>query len=687
MAEPAAFRYRAFISYSHADTKWAKWLHRGLESFRIDKDLVGRETRTGSVPQALRPVFRDRDDFTAGHSLTEQTLAALDAAAALVVICSPAAAKSHYVNEEIRLFKSRHPKLPVIPLIVDGRPDDKERECFPDALKFKVGPKGRITKTKVEMLAADAREEGDGKTLALAKVVAGLLGLSADDVFRRAERERRRKGRVRNAIVGVLAFLAVAATGSALYAWQQLKTNEAFLTATLKTATEIVDDAVAQANRYGVPRTATLALLTKAEALFDNMALLGRPTPELRYQKSWMLIQFARNYEALGDTKRWKERAEEAQALLTALVAEDPDDLDRQHALAAARHELGDVLMTEGDLPAALDVYRDGLASAERRVAADPDQIESQLNLSVSSQRVGDVLFAQGDLEGALRAFRDSLAIRKAFAEAVPDNSDWQRDLSVAYEKVGNVLSAQGDLAEALTAYRASLSITERLAATDPTSAAWQRDLSVGYNKVGDMLMAEGNLAEALKVYSDGLAIRQRLAAADPDDAEWQRDLSVAYNKVGDTLVAENNLPKALQSYQAGLVIAASLADADPDNTGRQRDLSVSYMRIGNVLLAQGDSLKALEAYRQSLAVAERLAAADPTNVEWQRDLAVNDWKVATVFAQQNKPAEALDMFRKGHAIIEHLKERFPGNTQLSTDLAEFNAEIAKLEPSDAGSP
>jgi hypothetical protein len=42
---------------------------------------------------------------TAGHSLNEQTLAALDASAALIVLGSPDAAKSHYVNEEVRLFK------------------------------------------------------------------------------------------------------------------------------------------------------------------------------------------------------------------------------------------------------------------------------------------------------------------------------------------------------------------------------------------------------------------------------------------------------------------------------------------------------------------------------------------------------------------------------------------------------
>ena len=180
-----------------------------MKAFRIDKDLVGRETATGAIPPSLRPIFRDRDDFTAGHTLTEQTQAALDASAALIVICSPSAAKSHYVNEEIRSFKSLHPNRPVIPLIVEGKPDDPERECFPPALKFKVDAKGRITKKRIEMLAADAREEGDGKDLALAKVIAGLLGLTSDDVFRRAERERRAATRRRHRVQTLFAVLAL----------------------------------------------------------------------------------------------------------------------------------------------------------------------------------------------------------------------------------------------------------------------------------------------------------------------------------------------------------------------------------------------------------------------------------------------------------------------------------------------
>jgi formylglycine-generating enzyme required for sulfatase activity len=209
MAEPVLLKYRAFISYSHADTAWAKWLHRGLEGFRIDKDLAGRETATGTIPKSLRPIFRDREDFTAGHSLNDQTLAALDASHALIVICSPSSAKSAYVTEEIRLYKSRHPERPVVPLIVDGRPSDPNLECFPPSLKFELDANGEITAEPVELLAADAREEGDGRQLALAKVVASLVGVPSDDIFRRAERERRAAARRRRWVRGLVATLGL----------------------------------------------------------------------------------------------------------------------------------------------------------------------------------------------------------------------------------------------------------------------------------------------------------------------------------------------------------------------------------------------------------------------------------------------------------------------------------------------
>jgi hypothetical protein len=206
-----AFKYRAFLSYSHRDAAWAKWLHRALETYRIDKDLVGRETAHGPVPKTLRPIFRDREDFSAGHSLSEQTLAALEASEFLIVVCSPNAARSAYVNEEIRHFKALGRAARVIPVIVDGVPGDPQRECFPPALRFKVGTDGALTSEREEPIAADARTEGDGKEIAKQKVVAGLLGVGLDEIVRRAERARKRRNRVRVGMTGAAVLIVACA--------------------------------------------------------------------------------------------------------------------------------------------------------------------------------------------------------------------------------------------------------------------------------------------------------------------------------------------------------------------------------------------------------------------------------------------------------------------------------------------
>ena len=46
-------RYWAFISYSHQDERWGKWLHHRLETFRLPKRLVDTEGRlTGARREA-----------------------------------------------------------------------------------------------------------------------------------------------------------------------------------------------------------------------------------------------------------------------------------------------------------------------------------------------------------------------------------------------------------------------------------------------------------------------------------------------------------------------------------------------------------------------------------------------------------------------------------------------------------
>ena len=122
---------------------------------------------------------------------------------------------------------------------------------------------------------------------------------------------------------------------------------------------------------------------------------------------------------------------------------------------------------------------------AQALAARDPGNTQWQRDLSVSHNKIGDVLVAQGDLPAALAAFRTGLDIAQALAARDPSNTQWQRDLSVSHVKLGDVLVAQGDLPAALAAFRTSLDIRQALAARDPANAQWQVDVAVSCSKMG----------------------------------------------------------------------------------------------------------------------------------------------------------------------------------------------------------
>lgn len=200
MTEPS-FKYRAFISYSHADRRWGDWLHRALETYRVPKRLVGTTHREGLVPARVFPIFRDREELPTSSSLSANIQQALEQSPFLIVICSPRSAKSRWVNEEILAFKRLGRESHIFPLIVDGEPNASDgkpgfasdMECFPPSLRFAIGEDGALSDRPTEPIAADARPGRDGRNHAKLKLLAGLLGVDFDALrLREHERQRRR---------------------------------------------------------------------------------------------------------------------------------------------------------------------------------------------------------------------------------------------------------------------------------------------------------------------------------------------------------------------------------------------------------------------------------------------------------------------------------------------------------------
>lgn len=201
-------RYRGFISYSQRDTPIAKRMHRALETYRLPKGVdapVGPTRRLGRF-------FRDDDEMGAGQSLGAALEGALDDAENLIVICSPSAAQSKWVDAEVRRFKRRG-SARVFAVIASGEPNsgDPSRECFPPSLKTKIDADGHPTGEPDEPRAPDLHRAGIQRVTV--ELAAGLLNISFDALWQRDRRRARQTKLLTSAaalvVVGVLAVVGL----------------------------------------------------------------------------------------------------------------------------------------------------------------------------------------------------------------------------------------------------------------------------------------------------------------------------------------------------------------------------------------------------------------------------------------------------------------------------------------------
>ena len=174
-SDPAA-RFDVFISYSHDDEQIAERLSRRIRRYKAPR----------AIERPRRPlrVFRDVERLTAHPELGDALDERIDQAANLMVLCSPAAAASEYVDQEIKTFIEQKGVTAVTLVLVDGAPADS----FAPAIKS----------TYEEPLYIDLRL-GGGFFQARRRfreeslrIIAALLGVDYADLNREDERRRKR---------------------------------------------------------------------------------------------------------------------------------------------------------------------------------------------------------------------------------------------------------------------------------------------------------------------------------------------------------------------------------------------------------------------------------------------------------------------------------------------------------------
>ncbi len=522
-------QFRAFVSYSHADRIFAARLQRRLEAYRLPRRLAGQVAPLpGQTAGRIGPIFRDRADLSAAADLSQAVREAIAASSALVVVASPDAVGSKWVDREIGLFRTLHPEALILVAHARGDP----AEALPAALR----------NGEAEPLAADFRREGDGTRHAFLKIVAGLAGVPLDALVQRdAQRRLRRVTAVTLCALAVMLLLAattvfaLASRAQAIRERSQAEGLIEFMLTDLRTKLQGVGrlDVMEQVNQ-------------RAMAYYAAQGDLSHLPDDSILRRAQILHAMGEDDGDRGRLPEALNKFGEAHRTTAALLARRPDDTDRIYGHAQSEFWLGSAALKVEDFATARRRFEHYSVLSRRLVAIDPRNKDWQMEGGYAQSNLGTLaLRSEKRPDLAQAAFERAQVHFLAAQRLAPADTSVVRDLADNHGWLSDSLYDQRKFERAHAERSRERALMLGLAAADPKNANYARDLAESSIGLARIEIAQGRRAEALARLRETKRVVDALSARDPANKRTAR------------------LATAVALYLAGLVAEESPRSAD----------------------------------------------------------------------------------------------------------------------------
>jgi len=528
----AELRYQAFISYSHRDDIWAKWLHRAIESYRVPRKLVHRTTRAGEVPARIKPIFRDRDDLSSSSDLSNNVRQALADSKNLLVICSPSAVASRWVGEEIRQFAQLGRAERIFCIIVDGETadDGSVAALFPAALA-EIGLQ--------EPLAADARQWGDGKRVAKLKLIAGLLGIRTDELCQRdLQRQRKRS------VVAGLGVMAALALGTITVLSQISKQHEREKAEQL--AIFIVD--LGERLRSDADLE-TLALIgTEAAKHFQNLDT-EKLTANTAKKVALALRQMGHVGQLQGRSAEPLDYFTRSRDLLKRLTAKYPQTPGMLFELGNANYYVGNLHNELGEYDEARQAMQLYLQNTLALLAMNPANPDWIMEVSYAHNNLAALQIGSGEGidENVLEHVAEATRLMEKVVALRPDDPVVADNYATLLAWAADAQRMACNLSTSLTLREKVKSLAEHASVVDPGNNDLKKRHAYALSGVASLQIMTGRLGPARDNLEAAIAMLEQLSAVDPSNIVYRQQVLYRSFVLAGLLGATGELETAQQ--------------------------------------------------------------------------------------------------------------------------------------------
>ena len=563
--------YKAFISYSHHDVRWAHRIHRFLETYSIPRRLVGQKTQHGMVPKKLRPIFKDRDELPSASDLNKVVNEALEASEFLIVICSPDSASSHWVNEEVLTFKRLGRADRILSIIIDGEPGAsgipgrESEECFCPALRFRLDQRDNLSDESAEPVAADVRIAGDGYKLARLKLAAGLLGVGLDDL-----RQRQLQRRIRR--MGLITTASVA----------------------------------------GMVITLMLALAAET----------ARKDAERRREQADDLIGFMLGdlHEKLNEVGRLDVLDSVAEKTMAYFAEYQPKELTDEALAnrAEALLQLGQVQMARGEFEAALAPFEESLNATRELSTRDPGNLDRLFELGQAQFWVGYVQWEFGELDAANDCMLEYYRVSEVLYNADPTNDDYIAELGSSFANLAILNDRLKDNEAAQDYSERAVNLNRTAFERDRQNNAYQLALAEALSWNGTLLRNNLQFAASSARFDEYLALSKEALTRRPDDSQWRDHRMLTRHFAGENALDIGQLVTALEHYSSGAKLADQLVQIEPENSHWQIEHTLLLRDVAKEALRQGQVETGMHALSSARSKVSLQLEQHPESVDWR---------------------------------------------------------------------
>ncbi|MEL6257888.1 MAG: toll/interleukin-1 receptor domain-containing protein [Pseudomonadota bacterium] len=663
-SETAPRRYRAFLSYAHADKATGRWLHRKLEHYRVPKRL----RREHGAPKRLAPIFRDKEELPAGGSLPDRLTEALDASDHLIVLCSPKAAASEWVNREIATFKRQGKADRIIPVIAEG----DAQQAFPAALVFEVDadlqPTGMVDPK--QGLGADLRAEADGKKDGILKVVAGLLGVGFDEIRRREEQAARRRAAFAYSLAASFAALSVGAIAALIWA---LDSNQKLTQAFNGLVDAVADrnlDVVSTQQQGRMTSGEAEKLLRENQALLDAAYALAPDDRRFRAQKATSDLLFSRHLNAIGRGDEAQDAADQAASMLAPFEKDNAAARGLLGMMAAAR---GDDHMVASEYALAAQKYEEAVQSTRQLYDEDATNPLYRVQLSGLLAKLASAQLALDDEVSSRAHLEESLALVKDVLELEDvEGTDYGGTelASMVAAQLGDVLIAQEAIEDGIEAYTTAVEFARSWRTEDLGDMRRTQALLAALGAKARGHMALGDNGAASVAAEEGVGLLRELVEWDAENPEFARRLADGLELLIHIRIQNEETDGAIQVAEERVSVRRSLLRGADESIVALEALAQSLSTLAYLREAKGEADTAVEIHRERLDIVRRLLEKDPSNGDRQWEVSSSLMYLGDLLSDLERWDEAYPLQVESYDIAHAAALNSPGDPDFEYQVA-----------------